>query len=207
MRILNLYAGIGGNRKLWGDEHEITSVELNSDIANYYKKLYPKDIVVIGDAHEYLLNHFAEFDFIWASPPCQTHSRINTDSNNRAKFIDMKLYQEIIFLEANWYKGIFVVENVIPYYLPLIQPTINIDRHLFWCNFRVNILSTNPEKPMAAQNANNTRYGFSLKGVKMNQRKDQILRNLVNPVIGEHFLNSALGIYKENTGFEQTELF
>ena len=30
MKILNLYAGIGGNRKLWGDEHEITAVELNS---------------------------------------------------------------------------------------------------------------------------------------------------------------------------------
>jgi DNA (cytosine-5)-methyltransferase 1 len=29
MRILNLYAGIGGNRKLWGDDHEITAVELN----------------------------------------------------------------------------------------------------------------------------------------------------------------------------------
>ena len=27
MRILNLYAGIGGNRKLWGEEHEVTAVE------------------------------------------------------------------------------------------------------------------------------------------------------------------------------------
>lgn len=27
MKILNLYAGIGGNRKLWGDDHEVTVVE------------------------------------------------------------------------------------------------------------------------------------------------------------------------------------
>ena len=33
MKILNLYAGIGGNRRLWGDEHEITAVEHNKDIA------------------------------------------------------------------------------------------------------------------------------------------------------------------------------
>lgn len=26
MKILNLYAGIGGNRELWGNEHEITGV-------------------------------------------------------------------------------------------------------------------------------------------------------------------------------------
>ena len=28
LKILNLYAGIGGNRKLWGNEHDITAVEL-----------------------------------------------------------------------------------------------------------------------------------------------------------------------------------
>jgi len=29
MKILNLYAGIGGNRKLWGNDHEITSDGVN----------------------------------------------------------------------------------------------------------------------------------------------------------------------------------
>lgn len=33
MKILNLYAGIGGNRKLWGNEHDITAVELRPEIA------------------------------------------------------------------------------------------------------------------------------------------------------------------------------
>ena len=40
MKILNLYAGIGGNRKLWGNEHEITAVEINPKIAEAYKTFF-----------------------------------------------------------------------------------------------------------------------------------------------------------------------
>lgn len=76
MKILNLYAGVGGNRKLWGDNHEITAVELNPSVASCYKDLYPNDTVIVGDAHQYLLDHYQEFDFIWSSPPCQSHSDI-----------------------------------------------------------------------------------------------------------------------------------
>ena len=77
MKILNLYCGIGGNRKLWGNEHEITAVEFNEDIADKYKKLYPNDNVIVADAHQYLLDNYSDYDFIWTSPPCQTHSRAN----------------------------------------------------------------------------------------------------------------------------------
>ena len=45
----------------------------------------------------------------------------------------MKLYQEIIFLD-NWFDGKYVVENVIPYYEPLI-PAKKRGRHLYWTNF------------------------------------------------------------------------
>ena len=76
MKILNLYAGIGGNRKLWGDEHEITAVENNPEIAKIYQDFFPNDKVVIADAHQFILEHFSEFDFIWSSPPCPTHSRL-----------------------------------------------------------------------------------------------------------------------------------
>ena len=64
MKILNLYAGIGGNRKLWGSEHQITAVEYDPAIAAIYSDLYPQDELIIGDAHEYLAKHFDEFDFI-----------------------------------------------------------------------------------------------------------------------------------------------
>ena len=69
MKILNLYSGIGGNRKLWGDKHEITAVEIDPKIAEIYQDFYPNDTVIVGDAHEYLRQHFREFDFIWACTP------------------------------------------------------------------------------------------------------------------------------------------
>lgn len=133
MNILNLYAGIGGNRKLWGNKHNITAVEYDEKIANVYKELYPKDTVIIGDAHEYLRKHFREFDFIWASPPCPTHSVLQMTRyyDENLKYPDMKLYQEIILLQS-FFKGKYVIENVKPYYKPLINPTFSIDRHNFW---------------------------------------------------------------------------
>jgi len=60
MKILNLYAGIGGNRKLWGDEHEITAVEMEEDIAAAYRHFFPKDKVIVGDAHQYLMDHIRD---------------------------------------------------------------------------------------------------------------------------------------------------
>lgn len=50
MKILNLYAGIGGNRKLWGNEHDITAVEMNESSAKIYQELFPKDKVIVGNA-------------------------------------------------------------------------------------------------------------------------------------------------------------
>lgn len=38
MKILNLYAYLGGNRYKWGNEHEITAVELDPVLCELYKK-------------------------------------------------------------------------------------------------------------------------------------------------------------------------
>jgi DNA (cytosine-5)-methyltransferase 1 len=135
MRILNLYAGIGGNRKLWGDEHEVVAVENVPEIAAIYKDLFPNDKVIIADAHKYLLEHFEEFDFIWSSPPCPSHSRmrlLRAEKGDMVKYPDMKLYEEIILLKF-WFEGDWVVENVVSYYEPLIKPFV-IDNHYFWSN-------------------------------------------------------------------------
>ena len=141
MKILNIYAGIGGNRQLWGDEHEITAVEYNTDIAAVYQDFYPNDTVIVGDAHAYLLEHYKEFDFIWSSPPCQSHSRILDSQykreNYKPKYPDMKLWQEIIFLQGHQRDKKWVVENVIPYYQPLIKPSAELLRHYFWSNFNI----------------------------------------------------------------------
>lgn len=193
MRILNAYAGIGGNRALWGDEHDITAVEYNPEIARLYKEYYPNDTVIVGDAHDYLLKHVLDgWDFIWASPPCPSHSRINTDGNHKPRFPDMKLYEEIIMLSNNWYKGKWCIENVIPYYKPLVTPTVEIDRHLFWSNFNIPKIEVEKEKAIAHQTGTNGRYGFNLKGVTIKHDKRQILRNLVNPEIGKYIIDRAM---------------
>ena len=39
MNVLNLYAGIGGNRKYW-ENVEVTAIEYNEEIANVYKHFF-----------------------------------------------------------------------------------------------------------------------------------------------------------------------
>lgn len=191
-KVLNLYAGIGGNRKLW-DGFQVTAVESEQYIADAYKKLYPEDTVVVGDAHQYLIDHFAEFDFIWSSPPCPSHSRANLSLQGYGiyRYPDMSLYQEIIFL-SHFFKGKWVVENVIPYYEPLIKPNYTIDRHHFWTNFEI------PPKEMeryhnvarAKKEVLAEHHGITLPPGTKDQRK--LLRNAVNPILGNHILESAI---------------
>lgn len=194
MRILNLYAGIGGNRKLWGDEHEIIAVESDPDIAAIYKDHFPNDTVVVGDAHEYLRKHFGEFDFIWSSPPCQSHSGIRQNLGVRSGrfeplFPDMTLYEEIIFLMHNA-KCKWVVENVRPYYKPLIKGHL-VQRHLFWSNIEITDIKI---KPDGIRNASITslqqKFGFDLSKYKL-PNKRRALRNCVDPKLGKHILNIA----------------
>ena len=192
MKILNLYCGIGGNRKLWGDEHHVTAVEYNESIANAYKKFFPKDKVIVGDAHEFLLKHFQEFDFIWSSPPCPSHSRMRkTNSGNGERksphtFPDMKLYEEIIFLE-HFFKGKWVVENVVPYYEYLIKPTIILNRHSIWANFNIEEIKIDSDFSILKSK----RGIFNLDRIKLTKRKDQIHRNCVEPKMGKHILDCA----------------
>ena len=79
IKILNLYACLGGNRYKWdevADNLEITAVEWDEELAKLYQERFPNDKVIVADAHKYLLDNYKEFDFIWSSPPCPTHSRM-----------------------------------------------------------------------------------------------------------------------------------
>jgi DNA (cytosine-5)-methyltransferase 1 len=198
MRILNLYAGIGGNRKLWGDEHYITAVEYDAAIADAYKVRYPNDTVIIGDAKDYLLNHYRYFDFIWASPPCHSHSTfINskyTRYNYNAKFPDMSLYQMILFLQGHCRRINWVVENVIPYYEPLIKPTLKIDRHLYWSNFNIPHIQID-KKYIIKFVTIDTLQDFDISSFKDIKNKRQVIRNQVDYEVGNHILNAAMGIF------------
>ena len=188
MKILNLYAGIGGNRKLWGNDHDITAVEYNKDIATVYQDLYPNDKVIVGDAHEYLLNNYKEFDFIWASPPCPTHSDIRRcgvhAGQYQALYPDMTLYQEIIFLQNFAEKTTkWVIENVIPYYNYLIRPNVILHRHPIWSNFKIPQMEIKDTRKHENIQGSSTVYGVNLSKYKI-KNKRQILRNMVNPEIG-----------------------
>ena len=195
MKVLNLYSGIGGNRKLWQNV-EVTAVEQNAEIAKIYSDFFPNDEMIVGDAHQYLLEHFAEYKFIWSSPPCPTHSRARFWGSHRADtkevYPDMVLYQEIIFLK-HFAKGLWVVENVRPYYKPLIAGK-QIDKHLFWSNYTIPItkaISVNVRRDSIAQMQNI--LGISLDGKYPKMRKDKILRNCVHPELGLHVFNCAIG--------------
>ena len=194
MKVLNLYAGIGGNRKLW-ENVEVTAVELNEKIAKTYQDFFPKDKVIVEDAHEYLLNHYKEFDFIWSSPPCQSHSSFRHNicvryRNTPPKYPDMKLYEEIIFLKHH-FEGLWVVENVKPYYKPLMEGQL-IQRHLFWSNFDIENIEIKKDVIRKAQIPDLQKlHGFDLSKYKF-PNKRQILRNCVSPRLGEHILDEAM---------------
>lgn len=194
MNILNLYAGVGGNRKLWKG-HSVTAIENREDIAGVYQYYFPDDTVIVTDAHRYLLEHYNEYDFIWSSPPCQTHSLARFNNTKAVpKYPDMKLYQEIIFLKEYFRKGLWVVENVRPYYDMLMKNNVELGRHIFWSNFRI---TKTKEQEIDIQNSLRSDwaklYGFDLSQFRMQSRTDQIYRNCVHPSIGLHILNCAEG--------------
>lgn len=203
MKILNLYAGIGGNRKYW-DGHNITAVEIREDIAAVYNAYFPNDKIIIGDAHAYLLKHHMDYDFIWTSPPCQSHSRARFyayKNNDQVPDIypDMSLYQEIIFLRTHC-KGLWTVENVDPYYPELIPASVKLGRHLFWANFGIAKIETvdadlNQLGTFGLQNF----HGFDLTGFNLISRKDDLLRNCVASGTGRHILDCAVGKYKSKS--------
>lgn len=210
MRVLNLYACIGGNRKLWNG-CEVTAVEIDPELAQMYQRRYPNDKVVVGDAHEYLLKNYNQFDFIWSSPPCPTHSRArfwSSKGNDKVDVMypDMTLYQEIILLQK-YYDGLWVIENVVPYYEPLILPSIKIGRHYFWSNFKISKFE-HKEADIRGGTIKTWQelHGFDISDYKGKGRKDQILRNLVHPETGLHIYNQAVGI-GAHKNIHQTTLF
>ena len=214
MKILNLYACLGGNRYKWNEvkeDIEVTAVERDEELANLYQERFPNDTVIVADAHQYLLDYYKEFDFIWSSPPCPTHSRLVTSNKNKIKmkYPDMKLYQEIIFLD-NFFKGKYVVENVIPFYTPLI-PSKKRGRHLYWTNF--NLPNDINERPAIGigQGVNEVKrlcefHDYDFYKYKGKQPTNKIARNLVDYEAGKTIFETALGIIRKKD-IKQTELF
>ena len=220
MKVLNLYACLGGNRYKWDEvakeaniDLEVTAVELDPEAARLYQERFPNDIVIVADAHQYLLDHFKDFDFIWSSPPCPTHSRMrktNTGEGERkskATYPNMTLYQEIILLQ-HFFKGKYCVENVIPYYEPLITAQQR-DRHLYWCNFILpNDLNGRKASNFIKSKVSelSTFHDYDFTKYKGTQRVDKMARNLVDYEAGKTIFETALGIIRKKDE-RQTSIF
>lgn len=215
IKVLNLYACLGGNRYKWDEvaDIEVTAVELDPELARLYQKRFPNDTVIIADAHQYLLDHYKEFDFIWSSPPCPTHSKarywgVGANGKNPV-YPDFALYQEIVFLK-NHFKGFFCVENVTPYYKPLI-PAIKRGRHLYWTNFSLpNVLSERKDYAVCRGKGELKDlcvfHDFDFFKYKGKQDKRKISRNLVDYEAGKTIFETAIRLIK-NKPLEQIGLF
>ena len=212
IKVLNLYSGIGGNRKLW-ENVEVTAIENSPEIAKIYQDFFPDDKVVVADAHQYLLEHYKEFDFIWSSPPCQSHSKVRyglgvCSGKTKPIYPDMNLYQEIIFLDKH-FKGNWVVENVAAYYKPLIKPQM-VGRHWFWTNFFIIKIKINPSR-ISQQSKKYSKsptkifktrdfeelYKINLSSYNNGIDKRLALRNCVKPELGLHIFNCAFNKTKQ----------
>ncbi len=216
MKILNLYSSLGGNRYKWDEvaDIEVTAVELDPEIAELYQKRYPNDTVIVGDAHKYLRENYERFDFIWASPPCPTHSKLQLAWKNMKRrnfdmpYPDLKLYEEIIFLQ-HYFDGKYCVENVIPFYEPLI-PAKKRGRHLYWTNFNLPNSLNERKSPKDFAKGNievlSEFHDYDFRQYKGKQRLDVVAKDLVDYEAGRTILETALGIIRRNN-VKQHELF
>ena len=198
-KVLNLYAGIGGNRKLWQDV-DVTAVEWDEKIANIYADKYPDDNVIVADAHQFLEDNYNDgYDFIWSSPPCQTHSRLHHNlavkhegRPDTGRYPDMSLYQEIILLDKS-FSGDWIVENVIPYYDFLIEPQI-VNRHAFWSNYQIPDVTISGHYILEGVTSKLEKsVGISIQEYDLpsdKYDKRQVLRNCVHPELGKHVFDS-----------------
>ena len=207
IKTLNLFAGIGGNRKLWKNV-KVTAIESNKEIANIYNQFFPEDDIIITDAYTYLENNFHKFNFIWASPPCQSHSRINRfnvsrryngEESIKVKIPDYRLYSLISFLKT-YFKGEWIVENTYSDYEPLIRPQ-KIGRHFIWSskpilNYPSKAFHNIDEHCSLLQlcNLHKLPFGFFDRLHIKSIDKQQLIRNCVDSDLGLHIFNC---IYKE----------
>jgi len=207
--ILNAWAGIGGNTHNWNrDKYNITHIEINQEIAEANAQLHPNDTVIQTDAKQFLVENYQDFDYIWASPPCPSHSSIAKagakNGQYNAKIPDMNLYGVIIFLDE-YFESDWTVENVQPYYDRLdkqerekqeakqtvIPPAKKTSRHLFWSSHEIPETSV----PRSGFNKKNNQEIMDWLGIQVEKsfdtvEKRKVLRNCVHPGIGEAILKS-----------------
>lgn len=207
MNILNLYAGVGGNARRWGLEHTIHAVERDQRIADIYVENLPHHNVFVRDANDFLYQNGADYDFIWSSPPCQSHTQMVKATGRKSqhgRIVDMTLYQQIIWLQHFCKDVLWVVENVKPYY-GILRPkgvyVAEVGRHVFWSNFYLGEIRDVPRPPGFINKGTLADMRVLQEWLGINYEKPvlyennhcpvQILRNAVHPDIGLQILLRA----------------
>lgn len=105
----------------------------------------------------------------------------------------MRLYEEILFLQ-HFCNCKWVVENVVGFYKPLIQPQ-EIGNHYFWANFKIDNKHFQRDDIRKVQINNSV-----LSNIKLSTRKDAIIRSMVNSELGLHILNCAFKKKQQTVG-------
>ena len=113
----------------------------------------------------------------------------------------MKLYEEIIFLE-HYFNGKYVVENVIPFYTPLIQGKER-NRHLYWTNFNLPNTVSDRKNPDLGRTKNlidalSEFHDYDFRKYKGSQPTNKMARNLVDYEAGKTIFETVLGIVNNN---------
>lgn len=99
-----------------------------------------------------------------------------------------------------------MIENVKPYYTPFVNPTIELERHLFWSNFVINKFKLeDTNRKHRNIEAGTVVYGFNISTYKVNNKR-AVLRNCVNPDLGLYIFEQAQGIIR-NEKIEADSLF
>jgi DNA (cytosine-5)-methyltransferase 1 len=127
----------------------------------------------------------------------------------KMEYPDMKLYQEIIFLD-NFFEGKYCVENVIPFYEPLV-PAQKRGRHLYWTNFNLPTNLNERKNPDLARekdliNSLSKFHDYDFRKYKGKQSVQKMARNLVDYEAGRTIFEIALGIVSKKDS-NQIELF
>ena len=208
IKLLNLYAGIGGNVHLLDrNKYQIISIEHNIQIAKINQLLHPEDIIITcdglckedeirtecpGNAKYYLRLNYKKFDFIWGSPPCQTHSKMRFTQKSKDfyeyKYPNVDLYQIITLLQTH-FEGTYIIENVKPYYESWIKPNFILNRHYYWSNKYLHCDKLQTPKPFDRMYKPDWIEFLDIP-VKQKDIKLQWLRNCVHPKEGLQLMES-----------------
>lgn len=231
IKILILFSGIGGNRTSWGNEYDITAIEFESWIADIYKARFPLDLVKTEDAMEFLRWNFEKYDIIWISPPCKTHTNMTSlqwKNNSRPPISRMDQIYGVIDYLRKWGNRfgkcpLWIIENVVPGYVPLVKPTVKLNRHLYWSNFPIpkkkfkKLVKFNiPRKKRGIKYetpldvialANQIDYNWLISNFKLTKIQQRtILRNCDDYRVGEYILDCAIEFIKGKKIFKNADI-